>query len=92
MDSIHPLGLDTIDDKGQCDSCKNYWDHLWDAYNKAICAFKFTLQQILISEDLSHLNPLVEKFDEDSLLGITFAESPSPDGLCYYISLSGVAE
>lgn len=93
MSGIDPLGLDTIDKEGPCDSCENYWNHLYDAYCKAINVFKFSLIQILIRNDHRHLIPLVKAFNEDSFLGITFVGNPIPEGeLCYYISLSGLAE
>ena len=70
----------------QCD-CGSEDDpigHLWESYYQVKGAMRFILQQILISHNLSPLNPLLEEFEKDSISNILFAETPNGE---FYMSL-----
>ena len=61
----------------QCD-CGSEDDpigHLWESYYQVKGAMRFILQQILISHNLSHLNPLVESLGAPDYDDILFAKN-----------------
>ena len=73
--------------KSQSDRCGSLCEVLWDSYFEVASAFKSILQRILISKELSHLNHLVDKLDEYSIVDIIFAETLEGQ---FFISLSAV--
>jgi hypothetical protein len=82
--------LDDTDYKDSCGGCRTQSKYLLDAYDKATYSFKLILKQILISNDLCHLNYLAEKFDELDLRGFKFSEGIHAEGrfweieVCFY--------
>ena len=83
---IHPDGLDYTDYNDSCGGCRTQSKYLLDAYEKAACSFKLILQQILINNDLCHLNHLLEKFDKGSLMGFSFEELIHAEGRSYIVN------
>lgn len=89
---VYPVSLTDYSVKNPPDCCKYYYDKMWVSHEKAMCAFKFIMKQILEQRGYYNITPIVEKINDDTVDNIIFAESLNAIEQRFYMSFGLIPE